>query len=46
MRLLAAYMNPGAGSFLLQMILMGTAGVVMMWKSLWHAIRSFWTRKK
>ena len=43
---LFSYMNPGAGSLLLQVILMGTAGVVVAGKSLWHSFRSLFTRKK
>lgn len=41
-----AYMNPGAGSLLLQLLLMGAAGAVLAGKSFWHSIRSLWTRKK
>ena len=40
------YMNPGAGSLLLQLILMGTAGAVLGARSVWHAVRSLWTRKR
>lgn len=46
MNLPFAYMNPGAGSFLLQLLLMGTAGVFLAWKSVWHTLRSLWRRKK
>ena len=46
MNLPFAYMNPGTGSLLLQLLLMGTAGIVMGAKSFWHTLRSFWTRKK
>ena len=41
-----AYMNPGAGSLLLQMLMMGAAGVVLGFRSIWQSIRSLWTRKK
>ena len=41
-----SYMNPGAGSLLLQVILMGAAGAVVAGKSLWHAFRSLFSRKK
>ncbi len=40
------YMNPGAGSLLLQLLLMGAAGAVLASKSFWPPIRSLWTRKK
>ena len=40
------YMNPGAGSLVLQLILMGTAGIVLGIKSFWQSIKSLWTRKK
>ncbi len=46
MNLPLAYMNPGAGSLLLQLILMGTAGLFLAGKSLWHSFRSLCSRKK
>ena len=45
-RMTFSYMNPGAGSLLLQLLMMGTAGAVLGFKSFWHSIRSLWTRKK
>lgn len=39
-------MNPGAGSLLLQLILMGTAALFLTMKSFWHTLRSFWIRKR
>ncbi|MBI3318673.1 MAG: hypothetical protein HYZ90_05990 [Candidatus Omnitrophica bacterium] len=46
MQLPLAYMNPGTGSLLLQVVLMSTAMVVLSAKSFWQTLRSFWTRKK
>lgn len=40
------YMNPGTGSLVLQLLLMGAAGFFLFFKSFWHSIRSLWTRKK
>lgn len=40
------YMNPGAGSLLLQLILMGTAGLVVGFRSFCSTIRSFFGGKK
>lgn len=40
------YMNPGAGSLLLQLLLMGAAGAVLAGRSFWHTLRSLFSRKK
>ena len=36
---LHAYIDPGAGSIILQVILGGLAGVGVAWKLLWHRLR-------
>jgi hypothetical protein len=35
-----AYLDPGAGSLLLQALLAGGAGIVVFFKHLWHSYRS------
>ena len=46
MIVLFGYMNPGVGSLLLQVVLMGTAAIFLSIKSAWQSFRSFWVRKK
>lgn len=41
-----AYINPGMGSFLMQIIVVSMSFVLMSLQSLWGAIRSFIIRKK
>lgn len=41
-----SYMNPGAGSLVLQLILMGAAGFFLFFRSFWQSIKSLWARKK
>ncbi len=41
-----AYLNPGTGSLILQVLMVGAATSVLWFRSAWHAIQSFFTRKK
>lgn len=41
-----AYMNPGTGSFILQMLLIGLAGGVLAVRNAWGSLKGFFTRKK
>ncbi len=36
---LYAYIDPGAGSIILQIVLGGLAGLGVAWKLLWHRLR-------
>ena len=40
-----AYLDPGSGSMLLQLLLGGTAGVVVIVKLYWERLRNFLSRK-
>jgi len=40
------YIDPGSGSYLVQMIIAGILGALFYFKSLWFRVRSFFTRKK
>ncbi len=40
-----AYLDPGTGSMLLQLLLGGVAGVVVVVKLYWERIKDFFTRK-
>jgi hypothetical protein len=40
------YVDPGAGSYLVQMIIAAILGFLFYFKSAWWRIRSFFTRKK
>jgi hypothetical protein len=40
-RQLFAYIDPGSGSMLLQMILGGVAGVAVALRMYWHRVRAF-----
>lgn len=39
-----AYLDPGAGSMLLQIILGGVGGIVVLAKLYWHKIKLFFVR--
>ena len=39
-----AYVDPGAGGMLLQLLLAGTAGAAMVLKLFWRRIRAFFRR--
>ncbi len=41
-----AYLDPGSGSMLLQLLLGGVAGVVMLLKLYWHQLLAFFGIKK
>jgi hypothetical protein len=40
------YVDPGSGSYLVQMIIAAVVGFLFYFKSAWWRIRSFFTRKK
>ncbi|MEJ7740795.1 MAG: hypothetical protein WKF97_25540 [Chitinophagaceae bacterium] len=40
------YVDPGSGSYLVQMIIAAVLGVVFYFKSIWWSIKSFFTRSK
>lgn len=41
-----AYLDPGTGSMVLQLLLGGAAGVVVVVKLYWEKIRNFFSRAK
>jgi hypothetical protein len=45
-RTLYAYLDPGSGSMMLQLILGGFAGLGVILKLSWHRIRGFFVRTK
>jgi hypothetical protein len=46
MRILFLYIDPGSGSYLVQMIIAGILAGLFYFKNLWRKIRSFFTRGK
>ena len=40
-----AYLDPGAGSMILQLILGGIGGLVVLTKLYWHKVRHFFSRR-
>jgi hypothetical protein len=40
------YLDPGSGSYLVQMIIAGILGVLFYFKNLWWRIKDFFTRHK
>jgi hypothetical protein len=40
------YIDPGSGSYLVQMIIAGVLGALFYFKTLWWKIKSFFTRGK
>lgn len=40
------YIDPGSGSYLVQMIIAGILGAMFYFKNLWWKVKSFFTRKK
>ena len=43
---LLLYIDPGSGSYLIQMIIAGILGAAFFFKNLWWKFRSFFTKKK
>jgi len=46
MRLLFLYIDPGSGSYLVQMIIAGILGALFYFKNAWLKIKSFFARNK
>jgi len=46
MRALFAYIDPGAGATLMQLVLAGTVGISAIIKLKWHAIRGLFSRSE
>jgi hypothetical protein len=40
------YIDPGSGSYLIQMIIAGVLGALFYIKSIWWKIKSFFTKRK
>lgn len=40
------YIDPGSGSYLVQMIIAGILGALFYFKNMWRKIRSFFTKKE
>ncbi len=40
------YIDPGSGSYLVQMIIAGVLAALFYFKNLWFKIKSFFTKKK
>jgi hypothetical protein len=41
-----AYLDPGSGSFLIQLLIAGLVGAAFMVRSSWSKIKEFFTRSK
>jgi hypothetical protein len=46
MKLFLLYIDPGSGSYLVQMIIAGVLAGLFYFKSLWWKIKSFFTKNK
>jgi hypothetical protein len=46
MKLLLLYIDPGSGSYLVQMIIAGVLAALFYFKGLWWKIKSFFVRGK
>lgn len=46
MRSFLLYVDPGSGSYLVQMIIAAVLGVMFYFKSIWWKIKSIFTRNK
>jgi len=44
MGLITAYIDPGTGATLMQLVLAGTVGIAAVVKLKWHSIKSFFKR--
>jgi hypothetical protein len=40
------YIDPGSGSYLIQLIIAGVLGALFYFKTIWWKIKSFFTRSK
>jgi len=45
MNIILLYVDPGSGSYLLQMIIAAVLGALFYFKTAWWKIKSFFTRK-
>lgn len=46
MKLLLLYIDPGSGSYLVQMIIAGVLAGLFYFKNLWWKVKSFFTKNK
>ncbi|HJU45544.1 MAG TPA: hypothetical protein VJ647_02120 [Chitinophagaceae bacterium] len=46
MQQILLYIDPGSGSYLIQMIIAAVLGALFYFKSIWWKIKSFFTRNK
>ena len=46
MNLVLLYVDPGSGSYLVQMIIAAVLGALFYFKSIWWKFKSFFTRNK
>jgi hypothetical protein len=46
MNLLLLYVDPGSGSYLVQMIIAAVLGAIFYFKNIWWKIKSFFTKNK
>ena len=46
MRLIFLYIDPGSGSYLIQVIIAAVLGTLFFFKNLWWKFRSLFSRKK
>lgn len=42
---LFGYLDPGSGSVILQAIIGGALGILVVFKSFWHRIKAFFSKK-
>jgi len=40
------YVDPGSGSYIVQMIIAGVLGFLFYFKNIWYKVRSFFSKKK
>ena len=46
MKILLLYIDPGSGSYLVQVVIAGILGAFFYFKNIWRKIRAFFTRDK
>ena len=46
MKIIFLYIDPGSGSYLIQVIIAAVLGVAIYFKNFWFKIKSFFTKKK